>query len=320
MLPLDKSLRNQLEHTIKEAREIAEKAARVSLEQLGVGEAAPYPHLSDEERVLRRRLRTHGRQLGDALNGDLVQSMDRLVEEVAYEHWHRMLFARFLAENNLLMYPDVDTPVPVTLEDCENLAEEEGEGKSCWELAAQYAAKMLPQIFRVDSPVFALRFAANHQIPLERLVAALPQEVFTAADSLGWVYQFWQAKKKDDVNNSQVKIGARELPAVTQLFTEPYMVSFLLDNALGAWWAHKKLSAATADLRRFQTEEEIRKYCAMPGVPLDYLRFVKEEPPIDTEGHGLHNEENVSVQPGPTAGATGEHDKGKPQIDTDCHR
>ncbi|MGI5922598.1 MAG: Eco57I restriction-modification methylase domain-containing protein [Lentisphaeria bacterium] len=284
MLPLDRTLRNQLEHTIKDAREIAEKAARVSLEQLGVGEATPYPHLSDEERALRRRLRAHGRQLGDALNGGQVQSMDRLVEEVAYEHWHRMLFARFLAENNLLMYPDDETPVPITLEDCEALAKEEGGGKSCWELAAQYAAKMLPQIFQVDSPAFALRFAADQQIPLERLLADLPQEVFIAADSLGWVYQFWQAKRKDEVNVSEVKIGARELPAVTQLFTEPYMVAFLLDNALGAWWAHKKLSAEPADGCRFQTEEEVRKYCAIPGVPLDYLRFVWEE---QKTGHWL---------------------------------
>jgi len=39
-----------------------------------------------------------------------------------------------------------------------------------------------------------------------------------------------------------VKIGARELPAVTQLFTEPYMVAFLLDNSLGAWWAARRLT------------------------------------------------------------------------------
>ena len=60
--------------------------------------------------------------------------------------------------------------------------------------------------------------------------------VFTASDSLGWVYQFWQAKKKAEVNKSEVKIGADELPAVTQLFTEPYMVQFLLHNTLGGWW------------------------------------------------------------------------------------
>ena len=63
--------------------------------------------------------------------------------------------------------------------------------------------------------------------------------MFTATDSLGWVYQFWQTKKKDEVNRSEVKIGADELPAVTQLFTEPYMVQFLLHNSLGAWWVSR---------------------------------------------------------------------------------
>jgi hypothetical protein len=274
MQPLDKSLRNHLERTVKEAREVAERAARASLEQLGVGEAAPYAHLNESERELRRRLRIHGRQLGDSLNGAKVQSMDRLVEEVAYEHWHRMLFARFLAENNLLMYPDPDEPVPVSLEECEDLAADEGAANG-WELAARYAARMLPQIFRPDAAVFDLALPPEHQQKLERLVEDLSPDVFTASDSLGWVYQFWQAKRKEDVNASEVKIGARELPAVTQLFTEPYMVSFLLDNALGAWWAARRLSSE--DLRQASTEDELRRKAAIPGVSLEYLRFVKQE-------------------------------------------
>jgi hypothetical protein len=96
---------------------------------------------------------------------------------------------------------------------------------------------MMPQIFRPDSPVFQFVLPPEHQQSPESLVAELPAEVFTASDSLGWVYQFWQAKKKDEVNASEVKIDTRELPAGTQLFTELYMVSFLLDNSLVAWWA-----------------------------------------------------------------------------------
>jgi hypothetical protein len=46
-------------------------------------------------------------------------------------------------------------------------------------------------------------------------------------------------EKKDEVNAAGNKIGADELPAVTQLFTEDYMVDFLLDNTLGAWHAGK---------------------------------------------------------------------------------
>jgi hypothetical protein len=93
MQPLDKTLRNRLEKTVKEAREVAESAAKAVLEQLGVKEKTPFLHLTESERDLRRKLRAHG----------------------------RMLFARFLAENNLLMYPDPDDPVAVTLEECEDL-------------------------------------------------------------------------------------------------------------------------------------------------------------------------------------------------------
>jgi len=275
MRPLEKGLRNELERTVKEARDVAEAAARAALEQLGVGEAEPFKHLSMEDRELRRKLRIHGRQLGDARNATTeVQEIDRLVEEVAYEHWHRMLFARFLAENNLLMYPDPADPVAVTLEECEDLAADEG-ARNGWELASRFASKMLPQIFRPESPVFQLTLPPEHQQKLERLVAGLSPAVFTASDSLGWVYQFWQAKRKDEVNASEVKIGARELPAVTQLFTEPYMVSFLLDNSLGAWWAARRLSET--DLKTAESEEELRRKAALPNVPLDYLRFVKGE-------------------------------------------
>lgn len=274
MPTLDKTLRSQLERDIKKARGIAETAARAALEQLGVGEAAPFEYLSEEERALRRKLRAHGRQLGDPLHSDKVQALDLLIEEVAYEHWHRMLFVRFLAENNLLMYPDPDEPVSITLEECDELAADEGAANG-WELAARFAARMLPQIFRPDSPVFQLMLPPEHQQQLEQLVAGLPQEIFRASDSLGWVYQYWQADNKERINKSGGKIGARELPAVTQLFTEPYMVSFLLDNTLGAWWATKRLTEH--DLCNAASEEDLRQKAAIPGVPLTYLRFVRLE-------------------------------------------
>lgn len=284
MQVLEKTLRNKFEQTVMEARDIAETAAQAIVKQLGVGEPRPYPHLNDEEKELRRRLRIHGRQLGDIRDADKeTQEVNRLIEEIAYEHWHRMLFARFLTENNLLMYPDPDAPVAISLEECEDLAAEEG-ATNGWELAARFAARMLPQIFRPDSPVFQLALPPEHQQKLERLVAALPFEVFTASDSLGWAYQFWQAKKKDEVNASEVKIGARELPAVTQLFTEPYMVSFLLDNSLGAWWAARRLTEA--DLKNAKSEEELRRKAAIPGVPLGYLRFVRQEDGMWTPAAG----------------------------------
>lgn len=235
--PLPKSLRTQLENTVKAARDVAEKAGRAALSQLAVGEARAPDYLSADQKSLRRHLRSHGRALGDIKNKEETQELTHLVWEVAYEHWHRMLFARFLAENNLLMW---EPGAAVSLDDCRDMVDNHPDmamgAKSHWELAGKLAARMLPQVFKPLSPVFALNFAPEHQRELERLLAILPPEVFQASDSLGWVYQFWQAKRKQDVNDLEVKIGADELPAVTQLFTEPYMVDFLLHNSLGAWW------------------------------------------------------------------------------------
>jgi hypothetical protein len=238
MQALEKDLRSALEKIVKAARTVAETAANAAVDQLGVGHDKPEAFLSDAEKALRNRLRTHGKQLGDARDSKSTnptygkQEVQHLVQEAAYQHWHRMLFARFLADNNLLMYDGV----AVTIEECDELAPDEG-AKSGWELAGKLAARMLPQVFKPGSPVFELAFAPEHQSELERLLKDLPDAVFKASDSLGWVYQFWQADNKERINKSEVKIGAEELPAVTQLFTEHYMVAFLLHNSLGAWWA-----------------------------------------------------------------------------------
>ena len=282
---LDKTLRSQLENAVKKARTVAEQAAKAALNRLGVGEPRPADYLNDEQRSLRTRLRALGRQLGDVRHDDRQQDLDNLITSVAYEHWHRMLFARYLEQNHLLMY---DQYTALTLEECNELAQEpdvarDEQERRCttgWELAGVLASKMLPQIFRVDSPVFELSFAPEHQQALTNLVMGLNTDTFHASDSLGWVYQFWQSDNKERINKSEVKIGARELPAVTQLFTEPYMVSFLLDNALGAWWANQRLTEE--NWLNAKSEQELRDKASIPGVPLEYLRFVQEE---DAQGN-----------------------------------
>lgn len=277
--PLDKILRSKLEKAVEKARDTVEIAVTEALTRLGVNDGSAPSYLSEAERKLRNRLRAHGRQLGDVLSKESgKQETELLVNEMAYEHWHRMLFARFLEQSDLLMY---DENTPITLDDCAELVEEGdplGDGsevKDGWDLAGRLAQKMLPQIFRADSPVFDVKLSINHVHALEELIAELHPDTFQASDALGWCYQFWQNKKKKQVNESGVKIGAKELSPVTQLFTEPYMVSFLLDNALGAWWAKRRLTQD--DLATATSEQELRERASIPGVPLEYLRFIKDE-------------------------------------------
>ena len=234
---LSRDHRRILESFVAQARAVAEEGAVKALRALGVANKEAQPHATPEQKKLRVQLRAHGRALGDAAAADGTQTTTHLVTEIAYEHWHRMLFARFLAESNLLMHPD---GYPVSLADCkEDVAIIKPAARSEWEVAGRYASAMLPNVFRSNSPVLALALPLETEQALEALLAKLPATVFQADDSLGWSYQFWQAQKKEDVQRQMkqagTKVGADELPAVTQLFTEQYMVAFQLENALGAW-------------------------------------------------------------------------------------
>ncbi|MCX6892690.1 MAG: hypothetical protein NTX51_14405, partial [Verrucomicrobia bacterium] len=271
MSTLSKEFRRLLENTVLKAREEAERGAAAALESYGVGEARKPTHLDKAGEDLRKKLRAHGRQVGDVRRPDESQEVKRLVHECAYVHWHRMLFARFLAENGFLIEPE--SGLDVDLDFCEEQARESNSDK--WEVAAGFAQRMLTGVFRAGDPVLQVRLPTEFRNRLTALLASLPVEVFTASDSLGWVYQFWQAKKKEAVNASGVKIGADELPSVTQLFTEDYMVDFLLDNTLGAWHAGKVLAANPKLAENARSEDELRQAVALPGCPWKYLRFIK---------------------------------------------
>lgn len=274
---LSKDLRKLLEKVTANARVLAESACRAALENLAVHEKEYRAHMSVEQRLLRNRLRARGRALGDKRDERSgIQDIRHLSELAAYEHWHRLLFTRFLTENHLLISDAASGSVPVTLEECEELAPELG-ARDGLDLACRFASLTLPGVFRRGDPVLDLPIALNDQVELRELLGALPLEAFRADDALGWTYQFWQAQRKEEVNKSGKKIGADELSPVTQLFTEDYMVEFLLHNTLGAWWAGK-IGPIKAD-----TEEEARVKTALPahdGVPAiswTYLRFVQDK-------------------------------------------
>lgn len=198
MPALPESLRSQLEKAVTAARATAEEAAQVAI------------------------------GAHDLAGGDGRQGRASLAEQVAFIHWHHMLLVRFLVENGLLSHPD---GVPFSPAACV------GDG---WSLAARQASALLPGLFRLDDLGAQIHLAPEACAALERILATLPSALFAADDALGWAYQCWQAKAKREANEAVKgggKVGAAELPPMTQLFTEDYMVHFLLENTLGAWWA-----------------------------------------------------------------------------------
>lgn len=108
----------------------------------------------------------------------------------------------------------------------------------------------LPSLFNLKAPAVALRPSMP---ALKKCIALLSgiiavrnqepasDEVFEAADAFGWAYQYWNAEEKDRVfemvrTKKGAKIEGADIIPATQLYTEPYMVKFLVQNSLGALW------------------------------------------------------------------------------------
>ena len=111
-------------------------------------------------------------------------------------------------------------------------------------------AQTLPMLFDPDSPSIALRPSPaalkNSLAWLSGTQKVRSQEpatdaVFAAPDALGWAYQYWNTEEKDRVfetvrTKKGAKIEGADIIPATQLYTEDYMVKFLVQNSLGASW------------------------------------------------------------------------------------
>ena len=111
-------------------------------------------------------------------------------------------------------------------------------------------AEELPSLFDPRAPEVALRPSVA---ALKRCVSLLSgtsavkgqeaatDEVFTAPDALGWAYQYWNTEEKNRVDTwLKTKKGFKcegvDIIYKTGLYTEPYIVKFLVQNSLGAIW------------------------------------------------------------------------------------
>src|SRR5690606_20518259 len=197
MSVLNSTQRSSLEKAVIKARRLSVRGAYNALKAFAVDHKEPYAHMNAEERELRNQLRSKARLMGDHTTAEGGHTIEKLAYELAYEYWHQMLFAKFLEANGLLMHPGHG--ISVSLEECEELAPEEGFDNK-WQAAANYASKMLPAIFRQDDPLMQLKYATEDRLTLEELIESISEDVFQADDSLGWVYQYWQTEEKERIN------------------------------------------------------------------------------------------------------------------------
>lgn len=81
--------------------------------------------------------------------------------------------------------------------------------------------------------------AATLRCVVDALNAAELDTCWSDDMTLGWVYQYWNDPERealDDKLNAGGKIEPHEIASKTQMFTERYMVDWLLQNSLGPMW------------------------------------------------------------------------------------
>ena len=214
-----------------------------------------------------------------------AKGYDQVMEEVAYTWFNRFIALRYMEVNNYLpshirvfsnaqgaFDPEIlkealhiDLPGLDPSKVAEYIEKNETEALYRYLLLTQCNAlnEGLPKMFEKMGGYTELLFPNNILRPdsvLGRMVADIPEEDWgepedwkgTEKDHLvqiiGWMYQYYNAEKHDEVVNINKSAVKREdIPAATQLFTTDWVVRYVVDNSLGRYWLERNPQSKLAE-------------------------------------------------------------------------
>lgn len=124
---------------------------------------------------------------------------------------------------------------------------------------------------------------------IQQMIERIKEEAWKdAVQIIGWLYQYYNSEKKDDVFaalKKNVKITKENIPAATQLFTQDWIVRYMVENSLGRLWLEGHPDAKEQLL---PTEEEQSAYVAGNRDSKDmkwhyYLEEAEQEPNVQAQ-------------------------------------
>ena len=159
--------------------------------------------------------------------------------------------------------------------------------------------KILPGMFQKISDYTELLLPDNllrDGSVIQQMIELIPEEDWKdAVQIIGWLYQYYNSEKKDDVFaalKKNVKITKENIPAATQLFTPDWIVRYMVENSLGRLWLEGHPDAKNQFL---PTEEERSAYVAGKCDLKDtkwhyYLEEAEQEPEVQAQLAEIHKE------------------------------
>lgn len=245
MTGLSPEQRSSLKRAVVGLRKILEQdlgatlAGRFGINQDGTIDQAERLRLGAGEAPLREELL----EVLEVLRQDSASpqgAVARLVREAAFTHANRLTAVRIAEATDLL--PEslgsgrASAGYHEVLELSPRLRDDPYEGYWLYlRWCGDELAPDAPGLFDPRNPLLDL---APSAAALDRLVALLADhalsEIWAVADTLGWVYQFFNTpEERREMRESSAPRDARELAVRNQFFTPSYVVRFLVENTLG---------------------------------------------------------------------------------------
>lgn len=193
------------------------------------------------------------------------EGFEQVMEEVAYTWFNRFSALRFMEVNGYLpthvrVFTDEENNFkPQILAEAINLEIEGLDMEKVYALKddndndtlfkyliitqCNALSAILPGMFQKIDDYTELLFPDNllrEGSAIEQMIAMIPEEDWQdAVQIIGWLYQYYNAEKKNDVFaalKKNVKITKENIPAATQLFTPDWIVRYMVENSLGRLW------------------------------------------------------------------------------------
>ena len=270
---------------------------------------------ANEESINGHVLSDIEKQQRDALLKEIEdKGYEQVMEEVAYTWFNRFSALRFMEVNGYLpshvrIFTDDDNAFkPQILAEAINMEldgidlqkvytlkndnDEEALFKYLIIIQCNALNKILPGMFQTLSDYTELLFPDNllrEGSVIQQMIELIPEEDWQdAVQIIGWLYQYYNSEKKDDVFaalKKNVKITKENIPAATQLFTPDWIVRYMVENSLGRLWLEGHPDAKDQLL---PTEEEQYAYAAGNRDPEDtkwhyYLEEAEQEPEVQAQ-------------------------------------
>ena len=247
---------------------------------------------------------------------------DQVIEKIAYTWFNRIIAIRFMEINNYLptktrvlssinpekKEPDIITEalnidLNYTTEDKKQIYQlkEENNTDELFKLLfikqCNKLNEILPELFETIDDYTELLFniqLSNENNIINKLIEKIPEEDFDEVEIIGWMYQYYKKKKKNEINDviKPKQIKKYEIPCVTQLFTPEWIVRYMVDNSLGRYWIErnkdtsleKKLKYYFKECQQNENVTKIANEIRTNNLKIEDLKFID---PCMGSGHIL---------------------------------